>query len=209
MNSYNIIGDLAGRYDELMLLLAKMPGGEPISVGDMVDRHDQSKQVVEFFMNNGRAIMGNHEHLLLSHYRQDHYYESGMWYYNGGLQTENSFGGGMVPDTVINWVETLPKYLVVDDCLISHAFLNPRFASVQEACDLGYSAYDQQGEDSIIWNRSKPCRRKEYSLQIAGHNSNFGLKWFDDYAVGIDSSRQKVLSGIHLPSKIIYQVPYL
>ena len=211
--SFNIIGDIAGNFLTLQALLKKMPVGEPIAIGDLCDRGPRSKEVFEFFMNNGRAIMGNHEHLLLSHYRQDHYYESGMWYYNGGIQTENSFGDGMVPDTMINWIETRPKYLVIDNCLISHAFLNSRFVIADEACDLGYDAFSQQGENSIIWNRSEPCRRPEYSLQIAGHNSHFGLKWFGDllgdYAVGIDSSRQKVLTGLHLPSRKTFQQEYI
>ena len=206
--SFNVIGDVAGNYLTLRALLKKMPPGEPISIGDQGDRGPRSKQVFEFFMNNGRAVLGNHCHMMISHYRKNHYYESGIWYYNGGSSTNNSFGG-QVPDQVINWVETLPKYLIIENCLISHAFVNPRFTSVQEACDLDSSAYTQQGEDSIIWNRSKPCRRAEYSLQIAGHNSNFGLKWFEDFAIGIDTSRQKVLTGIHLPSKQIYQQEFI
>lgn len=206
--SINIIGDIAGRYDELMLLLAKMPPGEPISVGDMCDRGPKSKEVIEFFMNNGRAVQGNHDHMMVSKYRQDEYYEYGTWYYNGGRFTENSFNYH-VPDAVIDWAETLPKYLVIDKCLISHAFFNPRFATIQEACGLGQNAFTQQGEDSIIWNRSEPCRRKKYSLQIAGHNSHFGLKWFEDFAVCIDTSRQKILTGIHLPSRQIYQQEYI
>lgn len=210
--SYNVIGDLAGNYLTLQALLKKMPEGEPISIGDMCDRGPRSKDVIEFFMNNGRALLGNHEHLLVSHYRRDGYYESGIWYYNGGTITDNSFGG-CVSENVLNWIETLPKHLIVEDCLISHAFINPRFVSVSKASDLGWTAYSSQGDDSIIWNRSEPCRRSEYSLQIAGHNSHFGLKWFSDdqgvYAVGIDTSRQKVLTGIHLPTRQIYQQEYI
>ena len=207
--SYNVIGDIAGNFLSLQALLQKMPKGKPISIGDMCDRGPRSKEVIEFFMNNGRAIMGNHDHMMISSYRGDGYYEPGIWYYNGGFETDNSFGG-RVPDKIIDWVETLPKFLVLENCLISHAFVNPRFTSVEQACDLDYSAYTQQGEDSIIWNRSKPCFRAEYSLQIAGHNSNFGIRWFSEpqvgtFAVGIDSSKQKVLSGIHLPSMKIYQ----
>ena len=66
----NIIGDIAGRYDELMLLLAKMPEADLIvSVGDMVDRGPKSKEVIEFFMTNPKAyaIYGNHESMMYEH----------------------------------------------------------------------------------------------------------------------------------------------
>ena len=45
-----------------------MPEGETISVGDMIDRGPNSKEVVEYFMDptiNSSAIFGNHEHLMV------------------------------------------------------------------------------------------------------------------------------------------------
>ena len=55
--TYNIIGDIAGRFDELMLLLAKMPESDKvILLGDMVDRGSQSKQVIEWAMTNPNVI---------------------------------------------------------------------------------------------------------------------------------------------------------
>lgn len=203
----NIIGDIAARYDELILLLDKMPPGQPVSVGDMVDRGNKSKEVINFFMNNGLAVLGNHEHMLLDYYNEERYYESGTWKYNGGQKTINSFNG-VVPDSVINWIKNLPKYLIFDDYLISHSFVHPSL-SVELACDFGSTAYSYQGDNSIIWSREEPIKRPEYKLQIAGHNSQFGLRWFEDFAVCIDTSRQKVLTGIHLPSMKIYQQPYL
>ena len=209
----NIVSDIAGRYDELMLLLDKMPPGEPISIGDMVDRHDQSKQVLDFFMKNGRAIMGNHEHLLLDHCanqksNKPSYYQYGTWQYNGGSATIRSFPSD-VPQEYIDWIRKLPKYLEIDNCLISHAFVHPDYNTVLEACDLGRDWEDfPKSDNSIIWNRSEPIGR-EYALQICGHNSQFGLRWWGDYAVCLDDSREKKLTGIHLPSRKIYQQDYL
>lgn len=203
-NGYNIIGDIAGRYDELMLLLDKMPrDAEVISVGDLIDRGPKSKEVVEWFMCNGKAIMGNHEHLCLDYYnklKNTPYYPYGCWGYNGGKATLRSFGG-VVPDNVLSWMSCLPMYMVVEDCLVSHSF--PKYnENLEKACDLGVSVYCR-GEGSIIWNRIPPNRIDEYKLQIAGHNSQTGLRWYDDedgkYALCIDDSRLGRLTGVHLP----------
>jgi hypothetical protein len=62
---------------------------------------------------------------------------------------------------------------------------------------------------SIIWNRGKPIRTDKYNIQIAGHNSQFGYKEFGDddgvFAYCIDTSREDVLTGIHIPSFTVYQ----
>ena len=74
--TYNIIGDIAGRFDELMLLLAKMPEADKvILVGDMVDRGPKSKEVIEWAMNNPNviAIKGNHEDMMVD------FCEDGKW----------------------------------------------------------------------------------------------------------------------------------
>src|SRR5271165_2882948 len=93
MSGYNIIGDIAGQYDTLLALLAKMPkDATPVSVGDMVDRGPKSKQVLEFFKNNGLAILGNHDHMMIDACKYDmKYYNNGAWFWNGGQRTVESF----------------------------------------------------------------------------------------------------------------------
>lgn len=64
---YNIICDVAGNLKTLMALIEQMPkSATPLSVGDMVDRGPDSKGVLDFFMNNGEAIIGNHEHMMVT-----------------------------------------------------------------------------------------------------------------------------------------------
>lgn len=89
--SYNIIGDIAGNYKTLQALLAKMPPGTPVSVGDMVDRGPASKQVLEFFKTNGLAVLANHEHMMLHEFLGKKTYEPGLWLLNGGHATMTSF----------------------------------------------------------------------------------------------------------------------
>lgn len=207
----NIIGDIAGQYKALMALIEQMPDEEVISIGDMVDRGPQSKEVIEWFMANGRAILGNHEHMMLDQYnKMGGYYQDGIWIWNGGGFTLESFNG-FIPDNIIYWVKNLPKYLEIDNMLISHAFIHPSL-NLDEACDIGNSARELKSDRSIIWNRSEPIRRK-YELQLAGHNSQFGLRRFDDdqgtFAICLDDSRHKVLTGFNTNNMQVYQQPYI
>lgn len=216
----NIIGDIAGNFKTLMALLAKMPQGEEvISVGDMIDRGPRSKEVLEWFMKNGRAIMGNHEHFLLNEVLQLGYYEQGIWQYNGGVATlknfENKEGFADIPAEIVEWIKNLPLYIEADNLLISHAPKHP-FLSMEKCCDLGKGfargSYDLHAEDTFLWNRGSPKALKG-KFQVFGHNSHVGLKWFGkqglEFAVCIDSSASKKLTGIHWPSMQIYQQDYI
>lgn len=75
-----IVGDLHGCYDELidLLDLAKKTSSKPnarilkLFVGDLVNKGPKSKQVIEYFMNNGKedmlAVRGNHEERIIRDY---------------------------------------------------------------------------------------------------------------------------------------------
>lgn len=201
---YNVISDIAGQFNTLKALIAKMPEGKVLSVGDMIDRGPRSKEVVDFFMNGGgEALKGNHEHFVLNEYLYDHkYYDHGVWEWNGGDATLASYGY-QVPMSVVNWMDRLPTYKEIDIngdlFFVSHAFVR----------------WDAGGLDNdikpLLWNRKEPVPNEKYKLQICGHNSQFGLRWWGNpaHSVCIDSSRNRVLTGIHLPSMTIYQQEYI
>lgn len=214
----NIIADIAGQYKALIALTKKMPAGEFVSLGDMVDRGPDSKRVVEWFMKNGKAILGNHEHMMLDFCRRGRYYDSGVWGWNGGDQTLLSYDPDqmktaleVVPEEHLKWIEGLPLHMVVDGCLLSHSFIQPGM-TLEESTKFGRNIWDV-GESRIIWNRREPVRRPEYRLQICGHNSQWGLRRFADeqgeYAVCLDDSRKRVLTGLHLPTMEIFQQEYI
>lgn len=94
MQKCNIIGDIHGSYDALMDLVKIMPDAPFISVGDMIDRGPRSLDVLRFFMKDGnRAVLGNHEQLMLDVYYGRRIFGRGVWldYRNGGYQTLKSF----------------------------------------------------------------------------------------------------------------------
>lgn len=229
----NIIGDIAGQYDTLMALLKQMPDEIPVSVGDMVDRGPKSKEVLDFFMKNGKAVLGNHEHMMLcSNGRSSaigsYRYDAGLWRsYNGGGATIESFGTTWmsadkeleVLKPYLDWLETLPPFLIFENeknesgrgLFVSHAPVCPFVAKLEETLNLKTCDID----DSIVWNRmTPPLDIGHHMFQVFGHNNWQGGTVFKDsqdrdYAMCIDKSRHNVLMGLHWPSMKAFEQPYV
>lgn len=138
MVSHVLISDIHGCMGTFTRLLnqvaAKHPGARLIFLGDLVDRGPSSRAVVEFAMRNGiPTCKGNHEDLALAyseHTRRGYkahcawYYDRDAWLYNGGdyalgnwphYATDGSRCGNRLPDDVLNWMQGLPPYIVVDE----------------------------------------------------------------------------------------------
>jgi serine/threonine protein phosphatase 1 len=117
-----IISDIHGCYETMMRLINKIPlGYEIVLCGDLIDRGPNSKDVVEYAMNNKiRTVLGNHEHLMLFHHDQRMgYSDKHIWLYNGGLHAIHSFGG-FIPTSVLRWADGLPTKIIEGNLLISH-----------------------------------------------------------------------------------------
>lgn len=92
--SFCVIGDVHGRFDLLTSLVEALPKDMSIiCVGDLIDRGDHSKDVLEYLFQKDRItpLMGNHEQLLLNFLRSPEK-QGRRWLRNGGLQTLASFG---------------------------------------------------------------------------------------------------------------------
>lgn len=204
----NIIGDIAGRYDELLLLLRKMPEADLIlSVGDMVDRGPKSKEVINFFMTtpNTEAVYGNHEDMMLEYALGR---ERSMWVYNGGFETIESYAGkgqfnATIPQEVIEWLQKRPMYFQTDDLFVSHCPVTNLAQCVPK---------DPYGRDHFfIWNRYVPSKPQP-KFMVYGHNGRHrDHKWGDGthFASCIDNSHDDELMGMHWPSKEIFTQKYL
>lgn len=212
MSTYNIIGDVAGRFDELILLLAKMPKADKtILVGDIIDRGPKSKEVVEWAMSNPDVIVikGNHEDMMIDFYRAYNLYGQNIWQENGGDATIKSYGCLLYSEKAsffdkireylnkdhMDWMEKLPIFFKDEGLFVSHAPWNGSF-------DLGHF----KSEVDMLWNRFKP---KQYDdvFQIFGHNSS--LRQFGNHAICIDNCSNKLLTGIHWPTKQLFEQEYL
>lgn len=237
-DSFNIIGDIAGNFKTLMALLSKMPSGIPISCGDMVDRGPRSREVLDFFMHHGKAVMGNHEHMMINYFTKtlqglEGFYEGDIWQFNGGTATLKSFSdenGEVLVDTdIIDWLQGLPFFIKVDGAVITHAPIRGDF-TLEQCLQIGpgfnrrtYGDYVKENpdrksiprsDDSVLWYRGTPRRKDDLGLQIHGHQSYKGVQWFNDnkaspFAVCLDTCRAQILTGMHWPSQTIYQQEYI
>lgn len=232
---YNIIGDIAGNYNTLLALLDKMPKTATLlSLGDMCDRGPNSKEVLYFIKENGLAVLGNHDHMLLDTCRNKGVYNDGVWFYNGGDKTVQSFFKeefekdkllfnecdytDKFPEDILVWLESLPLYLELEENknklkgFISHAPKRPDW-NLELSCDLAGDGRNMSHIDNtIIWNRGSTRRLKD-SYQVFGHNSHWGLEKQSDkqgeYGICLDTSRDSILTGMHWPSMTIYQQEYI
>lgn len=212
--SMNIIGDVAGRFDELMLLLDKMPKDDTLLVGDIIDRGPKSKQVVDWCMNTPgvRVLKGNHEHMFIDYYY--HLYDSqrvpeiSCYSYddflsNGGYQTLDSYGG---PDNIdpkhIGWMAGLDLSYKIPG-IGGQTGLFVSHAPWRDTANLG--KVEKEDVFTLLWNRYPPKRNSQY-LQVFGHNGV--LTKYEDYAICIDDSRNKNVCGLHWPSKEVFKQPY-
>lgn len=201
----NIIGDIAGQYDALLRLVKEMPNEEIILVGDLVDRGPESKEVIQWAIdNNIKTCLGNHEHMMIDFYEKTGMYDPGIWHMNGGNMTHIQYKND--PETRkqhLTWLKSLPLYYKFKDLFVSHGPWKSNI-TLDEATKI-----DVFGDlmDSLIWNREAPVKMDEF--QVFGHNSHWGLTWLDDWGVCLDASRDRVLTGMNWPSKTIYQVPYI
>jgi hypothetical protein len=216
----NIIGDIGGEYDALIKLLALMPKAETtVLLGDLNDRGPKSKEVIEFAMSRPdiKVLQSNHGDMFVDFMRSmvEADYEQRYHYLdfvnNGGWTTLESYGYkpgmtpmdivNLVPRAHINWLEDLPKIIETSDLILSHA------AVLGGSTVAAAVALPLEDNSSVVWNRGRPSRRPN-KFQVMGHNSHWGLKWFSDHAVCIDTSASRTLTGLHWPTRQIYQVGF-
>lgn len=200
----NIIADIAGRYNELMKLLEVMPKADKIVlVGDLVDRGPDSEKVVKWAMNGNHdgtpiiTLKGNHEEIFIEGY----YYGYQMQYadnngYRATLKSYNVMSATDYPESHVEWMQKLPVFHREDGLFISHA---PWLGELPETKE------EVTWEHAAIWNR-RPPKKVEGIFQVHGHNHR--KEKYDDWGICIDNCAQNVLTGIHWPTKALYEVTY-
>lgn len=208
---FNIIGDVAGNYLTLLALLATLPPGKLVFIGDVIDRGPSSKECIEFCKDH-ITLLGNHELMMRNFCERPKINEVMLWTQNGGKETLRQFEEGTdqfghtiygIPDEVVEWLQSLPITFQTDDLFVSHAPFSGPLPTEEEA---------KLNQYYTVWNRWPPSKRRE-KFQIFGHNADMPLRRFSDelgeYAICIDTSAESILTGIHWPSREIFQQPYI
>lgn len=216
----NVIADIAGEFSTLIKLLKKMPKDRTLFLGDMIDRGNENRKVLNLVKKNKNfeSLMGNHEHMMINHVLKSKVYAPYVWIYNGGNRTLLEYykkdklnTKGLNKD--VEFLKTLSLYKEFKEkdgskFFFSHAPLADGL-DIEEASNIDTDFYS-----SLIWNRSPKIKDIEGTTQIFGHNSHWGLKKFkrDDgslYALCLDQSKKSILTGYNTKTKKIYMEPYL
>jgi serine/threonine protein phosphatase 1 len=200
-----LVTDIHGCYNTLLRLLTKCPQEEQlVFCGDLIDRGPNSRQVVEFAMENKiPTVMGNHEHLALYHHRRvesDLYDTRRIWIMNGGDDALGSWGANKLPDNVLDWMQSLPYYLKYDDLLVSH--------TGHGAGKKGH----QDDDDMLLWYRDTHFE-DDGLFRVFGHTQEAMPVITDTYAMIDTGAAYKsrgygVMTAFQWPSKKVFQQVY-
>jgi serine/threonine protein phosphatase 1 len=133
-----VIGDIHGNYDALKIVLQKsnfdFDNDMLISLGDIVDRGEQTKECIDLLMKIKNFILcrGNHDDWALNYYlkNEDYYnfpddknYET--WKYYGGQETIDSLGDrDEIDQKYIDFLKSSKLYHIEDNKLFVHAGLS-------------------------------------------------------------------------------------
>ena len=166
MSKTYVIADLHGRFDLLVMALAKIANHAElpatlITLGDYVDRGPDSRKIIERLMRGlGHegwrliCLKGNHEDIMCQTCRR-RVPDCGWWLTNGGGATLISYGQNegdqadvtVVPDGHLKWIEQLPLMHVDKHRIFVHAGLNPNYSlDEQDPQDVIWKIYDDRDE---------------------------------------------------------------
>ena len=133
-----VVGDIHGKrvlFERLLEEMQYKPGTDKlILIGDLVDRGEDSRGVVEraIALKNSApdtvtVIRGNHEVMMLSALAQPGSEEVELWYINGGIETLQSYldeeGNLTIPEEHCNFIAGLPTWDEDEHAIYVHASL--------------------------------------------------------------------------------------
>lgn len=224
VNRTLVVGDIHGKislFNQLLEKMAYKPGEDRlILIGDLVDRGEDSRAVVDKAIelkaeapNHVIVIRGNHEAMMLAALAHPEGEQAELWYYNGGIETLQSYadeeGNLDVPESHWDFIASLPTWYEDDHAIYVHAGL-------PEADDGTFlHPKDSSENPELYWARNRRFFN-EYNgkLVVFGHTITgmvFGERekvWLRDTLIGVDTGAYLTgtLSAIELPSRNVYNV---
>lgn len=198
-----IIGDVHGKFDSLLCLMNLLTNiSRVIFVGDLIDKGEKSKDVINFIRkNNYESVLGNHEDLMLKYLlcnipeQTNKYYK--QWINRGGLKTLISYGlikfskqkPYVIKDKAIlrvfkndlNWMKNLPLFIKLDNkrngmpIVISHAFIG----------DIWHKKDSDEFRRNVLYNRKLPNKNVQI-FNIFGHTPTTKID-LDSYFLCVDT----------------------
>jgi len=175
MSRQAIVGDIHGMYIKLIELLDKLPKNidQIYTVGDLIDRGPDSKEVVQECIDRGiKCVKGNHEDMMISYIGERGEYDPGIFEMNGGIATLESYSNEDkivdIPDNHLEFMINMPYYIV-----LSHAGVSTHIEKEFRDCS-------ERSQRELMWDRTSKAKNLG-KLQVFGHTPNkeveFLTKW--------------------------------
>ncbi|MBY5570105.1 serine/threonine protein phosphatase [Rhizobium leguminosarum] len=178
------IGDIHGCIDPLNRMIDRIeayaPEGIVVFVGDYVDRGPDSKRVLDRIIAGPSepwqwiCLKGNHEDMMVAAYADGQ--SRAVWLGNGGLETEISYGGRVLPQH-LQWAADRPLMHVDRHRIFVHAGVDPAFP------------LDRQSQDDLLWMRFMAGGPGEYwgKHLVHGHTPSMSNPMTTGNRTNIDS----------------------
>lgn len=218
------VGDIHGKLELFNQLLTEMQYKPHedflVLIGDLVDRGENSKGVVERAIELKQEapktvviLKGNHEVMMIGSMLRPNTEYSEAWLKTGGLDCLKSYtdaeGNVAIPEEHIEFLNNLPVWYEDDHAIYVHASL-PKMTD-------GSFLHPSFSPDSseLMWGRNRRFF-SEYDgkLVVFGHTiagqifGEWGQVWQREDLIAVDTGAYMtgVLSAIELPSRQVYQV---
>lgn len=201
MSRIILFGDVHGCHEEWQALIEKTKPEKKdllISVGDLICKGPSSRKTLDFAMSlpNLKCVVGNHELHFLKAWKARRLEELSKDYQKRALA---EFGKDL--NRYMEWIETWPFYLDLEECLVVHAGIRNGTSLEkqipEELCNL------RNLEDGTAWHENYKGKK----LIVYGHWARQGL-CVKENTIGLDSGcvYGKQLSALILPSREIVQI---
>lgn len=214
-----IIGDVHGCIKTLEKLLEKIPSNEKICfVGDIIDRGENSKEVIELIKsNNYDCIRGNHEEYMIETmevlFDNPEYINQSVWVNRlGGDKALESYGGfetineNKLFKEHLEWLKQLPLYIEYEDLktkdgrylVVSHACANDKWKFRKSHVDsFNYQEFYQE----VMKSRKIGTFDNKEIFNVFGHTPQEKLNMKEHYAaIDLGCVYGKSLCALHFPS---------
>lgn len=209
-----VIGDVHGCFFTLQKLLKELPkNAEIIFVGDLCDRGNYTKEVIECVMqNNYVSLLGNHESYMLESVESALEGKPTRWInesYMGGKETLRSYKNAHYTLVKhLQWIAQNPLYILKDNYFITHGFALPYYKR-RDIKEKQHSFLVNRVKDIEEWGHDFEEGYEQYDfINVFGHET-FQEVMIRDNLYGIDTScvYGNKLSALELGSMKIYETP--
>ena len=177
-----VIGDVNGCFYTLLelyqIIIKNYPGIKVYTVGDLVDRGNNSYQVIDFIKKNNILFTpGNHDYMFYHFFKDPTSIFARSWVFNGNEPTLDSYDAyeGAVFEH-IDIIKGAPLYYNLNDCFISHAGISEKYKSLGVHVNddiyplIDNIKADYNNERGVLWTRDKLLNIGK--LQVVGHTKH-------------------------------------